>query len=223
MGKLIDLTGQRFGRLVVLSRHRDNDKQGATRWSCRCDCGASTIVRRSDLRDGNTRSCGCYARELSRTHGMSKSLEYQIWRSMINRCTNSNDKGYRRYGGRGIEVCARWHNSFESFYEDMGKKPGPEYSIDRIDNDGNYEPGNCQWIPLSANSAKQSSNVFVTRNSLTLCIADWARELGVKGSEINYWLYQRNFTPDQAVAHVALKQDLLREARNSVRACEVAK
>ena len=141
-----DLTGQRFGRLVAL-RPAGRDKYHAVLWECQCDCGKKCIVRGSSLSDGHSRSCGCLHKEEAanqkRTHGMSRSRTYISWEGMIRRCENPKATGFELYGGRGISVCERWHK-FENFYEDMGERPLGK-TIDRSDNEGNYEPGNCKW------------------------------------------------------------------------------
>lgn len=143
----LDLTGQRFGRLVALSPTRDRYR---IMWSCRCDCGAESTVTVGDLRHGATTSCGCWRRESSslrsRTHGDSRRnpKEYRIWRNIKTRCTNDAVAGYVNYGARGISMCDRWNESYEAFLEDMGRSP-PGTSIDRIDNSRGYEPGNCRW------------------------------------------------------------------------------
>lgn len=157
-----DLTGQRFGMLVVRS-FADKAKK-VVRWLCQCDCGASAIVRAPSLRAGDTRSCGCVRRgnnwnrsgNLKHGHSYIKTTRgtrgvtalYRTWSSMIQRCTNPNAKNYKWYGARGISVCERWLNSFEAFAADMGERPDG-LSIDRIDNDGNYEPGNVKWSTQS--------------------------------------------------------------------------
>ena len=117
----------------------------------RCDCGTEKEIMDSSVKRGNTKSCGCLLREngrktakLNTTHGMRYTKEYECWKSMKQRCSNPNKDGYKNYGGRGIKVCDRWLNSFENFYADMGPKP-VGHSIDRINNDGNYEPKNCKW------------------------------------------------------------------------------
>lgn len=149
---VIDMTGQRFSRLVVV-RQSPLWRHGCAQWECLCDCGERVTVNGHTLRNGNTRSCGC----LMRTHGESgpdRSPEYATWKGIKRRCSAPRCKDYKDYGGRGIRVCDRWLNSFENFLADMGRKPSPKHSIDRADNDGNYEPGNCRW----ATPSEQSKN-----------------------------------------------------------------
>lgn len=154
MRKIIDLAGQRFGRLLVLEKAKKN-KTEKIKWKCRCDCGNERVVLAASLRGGKTKSCGCLLKEGShKTHGKSHTPEYKIWAGMIQRCTNPKTDNYKHYGGRGITVCERWRNSFEAFYEDMGHRPSKLHSVERINNDGNYEPDNCKW----ATKRKQSQN-----------------------------------------------------------------
>jgi hypothetical protein len=157
----IDLTAQRFGRLVV-ERRIDNDKHGGTRWMCMCDCGKISVCLPSNLRGGRSKSCGCLNKEVAvktrTTHNMSGTKEYVTWRNMKTRCENPNSTAYKYYGGRGITICKEWLDSFEAFYRDMGDKP-EGLSIDRIDNDGGYSPDNCRW-------ATQSEQCFNQRRSL---------------------------------------------------------
>lgn len=153
--RLIDLVGQRFGRLTVVGR-ADNDLHGHVRWDCLCDCGNTSTVLASNLKR-TTQSCGCLARELRPVnaarqftkHGMYQSPEYRAWQNMRERCNNPNHPQFKDWGGRGISVCDRWMDSFEAFYADVGPRPGHRLSLDRIDNDGNYEPGNVRWATHS--------------------------------------------------------------------------
>ena len=164
MPPLKDLSGMRFGRLLVIcqaeSRNNSNQRNKCTRWNCVCDCGAQRTVFGSSLRGGLTTSCGCYHREvvapmILRTHGGSYTGEYSSWKHMRRRCDSPKEHGFKTHGGRGIKVCARWIDSFVNFLEDMGPKPTPKHSIDRIDNDGHYEPSNCRW----ATAKQQQENI----------------------------------------------------------------
>lgn len=150
-----DITGKRFGYLVVIRRGR-NYRTSAT-WICRCDCGTEKEIRGHDLRSGHIVSCSCQRNRNRnrRTHGMSRTAEYKAWRDMLARCARPTNKSFKNYGGRGIKVCQRWRDRFENFLADMGRKPSPELSIDRINNDGNYKPGNCRWATLKEQNNNQ--------------------------------------------------------------------
>jgi hypothetical protein len=134
-----NLIGEKFDRLVVIG-YGGSDRKGQSIWVCKCDCGNETYAPAYKLKSGHTKSCGCLSVELLKqrvtTHGRSKSAEFKIWQAMINRCTNKKQISYRIYGGRGIQVCPRWLESFENFYADMGSRPTAKYSIERKDNNG---------------------------------------------------------------------------------------
>jgi len=142
-----DLTGKRYEKLVVVGLA--NVVNGHTIWTCHCDCGKVVALRGVNLKTGDTKSCGCWHRQRIRetigTHLQTGSPEYRSWISMKARCENRKYHHYHRYGGRGITICERWRLSFEDFLADMGLRPSLQYTLDRKDNDGNYEPGNCQW------------------------------------------------------------------------------
>ncbi len=154
-----DLTGMKFGRLLVIKCAGKGTKDGKLYWVCECDCGTEISTIGANLKTGNTKSCGCYYKDTRKEgcnykHGMEFSSEYSSWLHMKDRCYNTNNDSYYNYGGRGIKVCNRWLKSFENFYEDMGDKPTKDYSIDRVDGSKMYAPWNCRW----ANHEEQSSN-----------------------------------------------------------------
>lgn len=176
----IDLTGERYGRLVVLG-YAGYLFGCRTAWWCKCDCGTIKRIAGNAMRRGRTTSCGCYAAELtpSKTHGRRKSGAYSSWAAMKTRCTNPNSKSYADYGGRGIKICERWLNSFENFLEDMGERP-KGHSIERVDNDGDYEPGNCRWASQRAQVNNTRQNRYLEFDGRSQTISQWAKETGIE-------------------------------------------
>lgn len=193
---MLDLAGQRYGRLTVLEEgeHRKTKGGHSIRlWICRCDCGNTVTVSTNALRRGNTSSCGCFRRELliksNTTHNLSRTKLYRIWNSMRGRCNNPSDKGFKNYGGRGISVCESWNHSFSAFYDwaiSNGYSDG--LTIERIHNNGNYEPQNCEWIPLSDQSKNRRSCHYIAYKGQIKTLSDWARYLGVNRSIIRYYI-----------------------------------
>lgn len=182
MGNYTDITGQRFGRLVAL------EYVGHSMWRCKCDCGTEKNVEYYALHKGYTLSCGCYHREIlkgrtppNKTHGMKDTPEFNIWSMMKNRCTNPNCNRHQFYKDKGIKVCDRWlgPDGFIHFIEDMGMRPGPNYSIDRIDNDGDYCPENCRWATKKEQSNNQSRNLILEYMGRENTLALWCDELGL--------------------------------------------
>jgi hypothetical protein len=145
-------------------------------WQCRCRCGEIRVVRLSKIQSGRWQTCGC----IHRTHGMpaEERVLLSTWHNMLRRCENPDDPGYQNYGGRGIGVCERWAESFRDFVADMGPRPSDAHSIDRIDNDGHYEPGNCRWATRHEQARNKRNNRNIMANGETLCVVAWADRLG---------------------------------------------
>ena len=189
MTRTIDLTGQVFGRLTVVERTKRN---GRLAWLCRCVCGVAKTVAGHYLRNGRTRSCGCFrsdfaaANHLShggRLHhrgpGARHNAEYGAWLAMKARCARVRLRDYPNYGGRGITVCERWRHDFAAFLADMGPRPTPDHSVDRRDNDGNYEPGNCRWATRVEQGRNKRSNRILTVSGEARTATEWAQRFGV--------------------------------------------
>ena len=198
MPPLIDLTGQRFGRLVVISRAED-DNQKKPQWNCICDCENKTVVRGNSLTIGHIKSCGCLQREsasqANRTHGMTKSSEYQSWLAMKARCSNPKLKVFKNYGGRGISVCKRWWNSFENFYSDMGECPDG-LTLERTDNDKGYSPDNCEWADRKTQNRNSRNARMIKYQGKTQCLSAWGEELKIPIYTLRYRL--KNYPPQIA-------------------------
>lgn len=203
--KRINVVGMVFERLTVLEKLPKKDKWNHWYYLCQCSCGTKTEVLKCNLLKGHSKSCGCLDKErrLERNtkHGKAYTTEYGVWCEMHTRCYNSKCSkiNYDAYILRGIIICDRWHRNnpdgFSNFYADMGPRPEGNYSIDRIDNDGNYEPNNCKWATKAEQSRNKRTNIWLTYNGRTLCQNDWAKELGIDSTHIIYHLKRgKNFT-----------------------------
>lgn len=186
MGRSLELAGRRFGRLKVL--HKVERAAAASHWLARCDCGVAKVVRNDALTSGRQISCGCHRREKIRealtAHGLSHHPEHAIWRSMIHRCHAPKCRHFKDYGGRGIIVCDRWRfgedgrSGFECFLVDTGFRPSPESSLDRINNDGPYAPGNTRWATREQQANNRRSNRVVLYQGRELTLAQAVRAAG---------------------------------------------
>ena len=175
------LSGQKIGRLTVYEKILDGKRP---LYRCVCDCGKERYVGHRHLEKRETLSCGCYNRDNKTIHGMSKTKEYRAWQKMKERCYNPKYTLFSRYGGRGISVCDRWIDSFENFYADMGSAPAGT-SIDRIDNDGIYEPSNCRWATSEVQANNKSSNRKICINGEEKTVAEWSDVMGVRSDLIH--------------------------------------
>jgi len=193
--KLKNLVGQVFGLWTVISFSHFAKTGGRQRpyWNCRCDCGNEGVVRGDILKNGGSKSCGCYRKDRSLIPLPEYSYEEaykrakSIYKHMKQRCSNINETSFNNYGARGIKICNRWLQSFENFYEDMGPAPSNKHSIDRINNDGNYEPSNCRWATVAENNRNKRTTHFITYKNKTQCVTDWSNELGIS----SYALFAR--------------------------------
>jgi hypothetical protein len=214
MTRLVDRSGVRYGRLTPQYR---TDRRPGVYWMCDCDCGGRVEVLSTNLRPGNTTSCGCVSRTLSRqrrtTHGRSRTPESDAWNNMRVRCYNPANPSYGDYGGRGIRVCERWRGGdcFAAFYADLGPKPSRLHMLDRIDNDGYYScgkcaeclavgrPMNCRWATRTEQNRNKRSNVWLTARGERMLLSDFAPLTGLFVASV-YDLLARGWTPDDILS-----------------------
>ena len=180
-----NLLNKKFGKLTVVSL--DHLGKGGAFWLCECECGHHKVVRGSHLTAGDVKSCGCLRKEVldSTTHGMSYSRLYNSWASIKKRCLLVTNKSYKSYGGRGITICDEWKESFEAF-RDWALANGYDdtLTIDRIDNDGNYEPSNCRWVNAKTQARNRITNTLITFNGKTRCVSEWAEMKGMSNGAL---------------------------------------
>lgn len=194
--------GKLYGHLTVLAIQ----KARRTRFLCLCSCGTEKSIRAAHIIDGLIVSCGCQKRELLRlartVHGCANrnhpTPEYRAWRHMIRRCTAPTEKGFKNHGGRGITVCTRWMTDFSAFLADMGARPSSKHSIDRIDNNGNYEPSNCRWATSLQQNRNRRNTAWLEVRGVRKPLTQWADEKGLTRVAL-YSRLERGWSPEQAV------------------------
>lgn len=203
MPKLIDLTGQKFGRLSVIERG-ENYSRGAARWRCRCDCGNETLSFGQTLIRGTAQSCGCINAEQNRlnpkhlTHGLTGTRVWRIWRGMKQRCDTPSNPAYSYCGAKGISYDPRW-SEFPAFLADMGHLPSDKHTLDRIDSTGNYEKANCRWATMKTQQNNRTNNRMLTFRGDTLTLTQWAERVGFKPATVGARLNVYGWTVDQAL------------------------
>ena len=202
MSKLIDLTGNRYGDLVVVKR-AENAHGGVAVWECLCDCGKTTLVRGSNLKSGAVKSCGCRRSKVKSTfrHGMSKTRLYREWASIKRRCYLKSDPSYKNYGGREIEMCDSWKNSFELFAEWATTNGySDDLTIERINVNGNYCPENCKWIPWSEQQGNRTYCRFYTYNGETKNLVEWCKQFNLPYGTVHNRIYKLKWTFQRAIS-----------------------
>ena len=179
--KIIDLTGNIYGKLIVtnFAYRKRSGKNYKYYWACQCDCGRVCTIESNNLKSGITKSCGCYREDFRKKHNLTRTRLYRIWRDMRSRCNNPKTRGYNRYGGRGIAVCNEWLD-FENFNKwAINNGYNDNLTIDRIDNNKNYEPSNCRWATMEEQSQNTSKVINITYNNETHSLSKWARIIGI--------------------------------------------
>lgn len=175
----------------------------------RCECGSEFIAAFLAVKYGNTRSCGCYQKrraiEASTTHGGSKRSEFRVWANMQDRCLNPNNTGYHKYGGRGITICKAWQKSFATFLRDVGPRPGPEYSIDRRNNNGPYSPKNCYWATAQQQARNRRSSVFVTIHGVRMLLIEACEKYEVNYTKAHLRLTRHGWSDERALEVQSVK------------------
>lgn len=214
MGKFIDLTGKRFGKLTVLNRAPDygSGSRRVTMWHCQCDCGKTTNVRGHALRNGHTRSCGCLQPESHvTTHGASYTRLYRTWLSMKQRCENPNSSVYSSYGGRGIKICDEWRSAFAPFQSwAFANGYRDDLTIDRIDVNGDYCPENCRWADLPTQFNNKRDSICLAYNGESHSIREWSEITGISAPTIRTRIYTRKWSVEKALSTPVLESYSLR-------------
>ena len=203
-----EMAGDKIGRLTVLRQSDERTLKGMVRWVCRCDCGNETVVTGTELRRRAVTSCGCFARDGVIARNIARGDPWfpkdvrSIWSNMIARCDNPKHPSFHQYGGRGIVVCDRWRESYWHFYADIGPRPSPRHSLDRIDRDGNYEPGNVRWGTWADQSRNKVNNVLYEMDGRSMILKDWAAELSLHEYRLRYLVRDCGVPLAEAVATI---------------------
>lgn len=208
---IIDLTEQRFGRLVVLKQD-SRSRKGEVVWLCLCDCGKTTTAIGTQLRRGAKLSCGCYANDVKLLKGSKRTRHplYRRWKRIIKCCTDPNYVDYYLYGARGISVCDKWKLSFQSFVEDVGLPPSKTHTLDRIDNNGNYEPCNIRWATPTEQQGNKRNSRLLTFNGQTHHLLEWSRITGINDSTLlgrlgRGWSVEKTLSTKPRTATIVVK------------------
>lgn len=208
-----DHIGKVYGRLTIIKETDSSiyERTHTRNVLCRCSCGKEKIIDFQSVLKGRSKSCGCYNSEVSSKnhtkHGLcvlspnKKRPEYMIWSKMKARCFTSTNKDYKYYGARGIKVCDRWKNSFALFIQDMGYKPSPKHSIERIDVNKDYSPENCKWILLSEQNKNKRKSNNITFNNKTMALPDWCKELNLSYGMMRHRIYDLKIPFDKAILY----------------------
>jgi hypothetical protein len=195
-GRAKSLVGQTFGRLSVV-RYAFTGSHRRAFWHCRCECGRECDVPSQSLLRGQSRSCGCLHLEAISTHGLSKTRLYRVWKEMHGRCYRPKNNRYALYGARGIIVCKRWHD-LAAFVEDVGEPPTPTHQLERMDNDGNYEPLNCKWATPTEQARNRRNTIVVEYRGESRALAQWCDDLSLPYREMRRRIVDRDWTPTRA-------------------------
>lgn len=202
--KIIIPNGTRFGKLTVVKTTTRKNKFGFVLLECLCDCGNIRFLVSGALRSGNTKSCGCNHAASHVTHGMSRTVEYRVWRGIKERCLNPNSPQYFRYGGRGITMHGGWVDDFPAFFAHVGYRPKNTDSIERIDNNKGYEPGNVKWDSKKAQARNRRDNVLLTFHDETMTLIEWSERTGFSHAVLSQRI-KRGMTVEQALTTPLMK------------------
>ncbi|MBR6551974.1 MAG: hypothetical protein IKT89_03940 [Clostridia bacterium] len=206
-----NLIGKIFGELTVIKRV-ENDKNNRTQWLCKCSCGREKIIRGSSLTSGNSKTCGCQSGK-KKTQELYGSRLYRVWANIKSRCTNPNYPRFKDYGGRGIALCESWliFENFKCWALSNGYTD--KLTIDRIDNNGNYEPNNCRWVTQKINNTNKRNNLIFTYKNKSMCLKKWAEELNIDYILLYNRVLRRNWDFEKAITTPLMENRRNRNAK----------